>query len=196
MLSAKYSYINISSKAGKLAFVIQKNIFKKFWNRKWGFLNNSVEMPPANDTDTVLQPYQILSLSLPFNDLLRFNQKVRVIENIKSKLLTPVGLRTMPPDAETFNPVFNTSNKDNYYNGVIYPFLLLHYIMGYKSTYNKSKTAKKEAKYLLGLFEKNIKLRTIGHFPELFTPLPPYEPKGSSMFLLSLSEYLMTKHEI
>ncbi len=192
MLAAKYSHINISSKANEFSLLLKRHFFKKFWNNKYGFLNNGVDIPPADDIDNILQPYQIFALSLPFNDLLRFNQKVRVLDNIKSKLLTPVGLRSLPTDVAVYKDTEGISN----YNNAVHPFLLLNYIIGYKETYDKSKSAKKESKYLLGLYEKNIKLKAIGHFPEIFTSLPPYEAKGSSMCMLSLAEYLRVKYEL
>ncbi len=196
LFSAKYSHISLNSRTGDLSYIIRKNLYKKFWNKKGYYLNNGVEIFPSNDIDTSFRPYQIFALSFPFNDLLYFEQKRHILNQIKEKLLTPVGLRTLSPENSKFSNEFNEEEFDTYYNGINHPFLLMHYISGYRETYNKSKTARKDAKYLLSLFEKNIKIKSIGHFPEAFTALPPYENIESPMFVLSLAEYLRVKYEI
>ncbi len=198
LLSARYGEVELNSKLEKLGFDIKKFFFRKFWNKQRGYLNDCVDVPPSGEVDPALRPNQIFAISLPFDDLLKQNQKIRVLNIIKEKLLTPRGIRSLSPDEPGYTGRYegDLEKRDSaYHNGTVWGFLLGHFITAYLKTFNYSKQARREMHEILREYEKNIHEACIGNFSEIFDGDPPHYPKGCFAQAWSLAEYLRVRHE-
>ncbi|MBU1076135.1 MAG: glycogen debranching enzyme N-terminal domain-containing protein, partial [Spirochaetes bacterium] len=195
LLSAKFADIKDHTHAEEISFTIKKNFYYKFWNNEKKYMNNIIDIPPFNKNDEDLTPFQVLTMSLPFDDLIHYKTKESILIQVREKLLTPFGLRTLSPDSKNFIPNFSISQASSSHSGVIHPYLLFHYMTAHMKIHKYSKTAKKEVKYLLINYEKKLKQNNIGFFPQYVNSLPPYESSGLMDLSLSLSEYLRIRHE-
>lgn len=195
LLSAKFADIEYHTHTEELSFIIKKNFYYKFFNKEKKIFSNRIDIPPQNNKEDELTPYQIFIISLPFNDLTHYKTKINIIHSIKEKLLTPYGLRTLAADSKEFVPNYNPEQPGSAYRGVVHPYLLFHYLTAHLKINKYSKTAKKEVKYFLINFEKKLKQNNIGGFPQFINSLPPYESSGKMDSSLSLSEYLRIRYE-
>ena len=80
--------------------------------------------------DTSLRPNQVFALSLPFH-LIEGEKADAVINILRSKLYTPVGLRSLSPDDPDYKGNYggNTFMRDSaYHQGTVWSWLLGPYI--------------------------------------------------------------------
>ncbi|MEM1121782.1 MAG: amylo-alpha-1,6-glucosidase, partial [Bacteroidota bacterium] len=89
---------NVIAKAKKVAAQVKKHFVPYFYN-DCDYLNDVVQ--PNQSVDAAIRPNQIFALSLPF-DLLTKTQRKKVFQNVKEKLYTPFGLRSLNVDNEQF----------------------------------------------------------------------------------------------
>jgi len=188
IFSARFTDIDYHTKTQEYSFIIKNKFFHKFWNKEAGYLNNCVDMPPDNSIDTTLRPHQILAISLPFSDLLKYHTKSKILNIIKKKLFTFQGVRTLSPEHTLYNPVDPK-------NGGLSGFYWGQYITAFLKLNRYSKSAKREAILLIHKFEKNLKEKIIGYLSEYSYGNPPFNPLGEPASSLTLSEYTRILYE-
>lgn len=193
LLAAKFADINLHSRSDEVSFQIRKNFYLKFWNKNLNYLNAVIDIPPHNHTDDSFKPYQIFTLSFPFDDLLHTRQKFQLLHMMKEKLLTPFGLKTLSPDSPKYIKNYKAQQQESAYHGTIHPYLLAHYITGLLKMNHYSKETRDEAKYLLLNFEKKTKENIVGFFPQYVSSLPPYNSAGILDYSLSLAYYIYVR---
>ncbi len=188
ILAAKFTDIKYHTKSQEISFTIKNNFFKKFWNKDYGYLNNCIDIPPDNSVDTSLRPNQILCISLPFSDILKYKTKLQILNIIKEKLFTFKGIRTLSSE----NAGYNSSDI---YEGALSSFYWGQYITAFLKLNKYSRFAKREAKFFLHRYEKRFKEKIIGYLPEAFTGDPPFAPLGELASAISIAEYVRILYE-
>ncbi|MEO5581668.1 MAG: amylo-alpha-1,6-glucosidase, partial [Saprospiraceae bacterium] len=106
---------------------IKNNFLTHYWNEKEGYLYDFLDWHKNPNTD--LRPNQIYAASLPFS-LLNDNQTKCMIENVKTQLYTPYGLRTLNEKHIDFRGIYqgNQHQRDSaYHQGTVWPILLGEY---------------------------------------------------------------------
>jgi glycogen debranching enzyme len=111
-----------------------QSLVLRFWNPARGYLaDRLVEETPGSGrwaADWTLRPNQIFAASLPFVDL-PHEARLSVVGACRSRLLTPMGLRTLDPSDARYCPRFRGPlfERDKaYHNGTVWPWLIGPYV--------------------------------------------------------------------
>lgn len=178
---------------------IAESFVKIFWNSECGYLNDCV-----NDAgvDSTLRPNQILAVSLPHSPL-TLPQQRGVVDVVREKLLTPLGLRTLCPQAPGYcgQYVGDSTNRDRaYHHGTVWAWLIGPFIEAYLKVENaddrsggSKKLAARRAKKWLSRFDMHLDEGGIGSISEIFDGDAPHTPRGCFAQGWSVGEVLRAK---
>lgn len=126
-----------------LAEQVRASFIKFFWNEN-GYLNDVVI--PEEYVDDSIRPNQLYALSLPF-PLLETRESRQVLDCVKNKLLTPLGLRSLDPAHPDFVSVYGGDqwHRDTaYHQGTVWSFLLAEYWLAFLKMNHFSEKARAE----------------------------------------------------
>ncbi|HTB25610.1 MAG TPA: amylo-alpha-1,6-glucosidase [Puia sp.] len=154
----------------------KKSFSEKYWYAEGNYLYDNID--ESGKPDASIRPNQVFALSLPFH--LIEGEKAKAVMNIlKSKLYTPVGLRSLSPDDPNYRGNYggNTFLRDGaYHQGTVWSWLLGPYVeAGMKTAGDQFKT---EAMGIINHFTYHLKEGCIGTVSEIFDGDPPYHPRG------------------
>lgn len=194
--------VNSAKKANDHEFTEQwKNLhciipasFKKiFWDKAKGYLADNAG---TYHTDWSIRPNMIFAASLPFNPI---SEKIRqlIVELIKSKLLTPRGLRTLSPDDPDYKGFYFGNENERaraYHQGTVWPWLLGAYADAYLKIYGKSGLYHIEQLY--SGFKDTVLEHAIGSISEVYDGDPPHRGAGAISMAWSVAEILRLNHTI
>lgn len=142
--------------------------------------------------DMSLRPNIIFLVSLDHTMIDERLQK-KIVENVKEKLLTPVGIRTLSPDDPNYKGKYlGDYNKDiAYHNGTVWPWLIGPFIKAFVKVKKhedvwRDFAYKNFIKPLLGIYGPNWD----GSIHEIFDGDPIHEPRGCITQAWSVAEIL------
>jgi predicted glycogen debranching enzyme len=161
----------------ELAKKVKKSFIARYWNSS--YLNDVVQL---DDTfDARIRPNQIYAISLPYS-LLNKKQTQAVLNVVKEKLVTPLGLRTLDPEDPAFVPIYQGDpwHRDHaYHQGTVWPFLIGEYWMALMLHENHSVKAKKLVlNSMTPLLEHFYSQGALHGIAEVFDGLTPGDGKG------------------
>jgi predicted glycogen debranching enzyme len=156
--------------------LIRNSFLQNFWDPQKGYLADFVD----NDKkDWSVRPNQVIAVSLDYSPLSE-DIKKHVLEVVKRDLLTSRGLRTLSPNNENYEGIYegNQEKRDKaYHQGTVWPWLLEHFCRGYLKIYNKSGLPL--LKKIIADFEPVMSEHGIGTISEIYDGNPPHYPKGA-----------------
>ena len=159
----------------------------RFWHETRGYLYDVVDGPEGDDP--ACRPNQLLALSLEQPVLARERWKA-VVETACTKLLTPVGLRTLSPDHKDYKPAYDgdlRSRDAAYHQGTVWAWLIGPFIDAWLRTYPQDFA--RAGKFLEGL-EPHLQEACVGSISEIFDAEPPFTPRGCIAQAWSVAEVL------
>ncbi|GKS57503.1 glycogen debranching protein [Nitrospira sp.] len=162
----------------------------RFWYQEGGYLYDVVDGPQGNDS--TLRPNQLYAISLA-RGLLTFEQAHQVLEIVRAKLLTPVGLRTLSPDHPDYRGIYQGGawERDGaYHQGTVWPFLLGAFVTAWIKTYGASREVQLEARKFLEGLDAHLEQAGLGQVSEIFDAEPPHTAKGCIAQAWSVAEPL------
>lgn len=165
------------------------NFMKRFWSDRLGYLADTHD---GTSPDLSLRPNQLWAIALPYS-MVPAQESKRIIENVRTHLLTRVGLRTLAPSDTKYRPVYRGTQHERdlaYHQGTVWPWLLGIYSDALVRI-NGIEAAKAELKPLV----KNLKNHfdhegCIGHVSEVFDAEEPHIYGGAPAQAWSLAELL------
>jgi predicted glycogen debranching enzyme len=161
--------------AGK-AEQAKKSFEEKFWFAEGGYLIDVIN--PDGKPDHSIRPNQVFALSLPFH--LIDGQKGKSVMNIlRSKLYTAVGLRSLSPEDPEYKGHYGGDiflRDSAYHQGTVWSWLLGPYIEAGIKTEGESFRA--EAVETIRLFASHLNEGCIGTVSEIFDGDAPHHPRG------------------
>ena len=125
---------------------------------------------PEHAPDPAVRPNQIFAASLersPLPDRL----KPGVVDVVRDLLLTPGGLRTLPPDDPDYHPTYGGPQADRdgaYHRGTVWPWLIGPYAEAVLRAGNFSKASRADARAALAPLLDHLESAGLGQLPELF----------------------------
>ncbi len=155
---------------------VRKSFEEKFWYSGGNYLYDVIN--EEGKPDTTLRPNQIFALSLPFHLIEGENAKA-VIDIIRSKLYTPVGLRSISPDDPRYKGHYggNAFMRDAaYHQGTVWSWLLGPFVEAGMKTGGES--FKSEAVAIIDRFVYHLYEGCIGNVSEIFDGDAPHHPRG------------------
>jgi predicted glycogen debranching enzyme len=158
-----------------------------FWDEKRGYLADYVDGSYKNFD---VRPNMVFATSLPYTPLNEEKRK-KILDVVRSELLTPRGLRTLSPSHPDYQGVYygDQATRDRiYHNGSVFPWLLGHFVEGYLKIHGKSGVG--FVKTLYNGFEEVMQDYGIGTISELYDGDPPHKPGGAISQAWSVAELL------
>lgn len=180
---------------GKASFV------DRFWNEEGGGLFDVVDCDhEAGRTDDALRPNQIFAVGgLPLV-LLDDDRAASVVAAVESKLLTPLGLRSLSPDHPDYHPHYTggiLSRDGAYHQGTVWPWLIGPFVEAWLRVRDGSDDAKQEAAArFVAPLEAHLNQAGLGHISEVCDADPPHAPRGCPFQAWSLGEYLRIRRDM
>src|SRR5579863_318403 len=173
--------------AGK-AEQAKKSFHEKFWSPDGSYLTDVID--PDGKPDYRIRPNQVFALSLPFH-LVDGEKGRSVMHVLRSKLYTPVGLRSLSPEDPEYKGHYggNAFLRDSaYHQGTVWSWLLGPFIEAGMKT--GSESFKKEAVEMIIQFASHLEECCIGNVFEIFDGDASPPPRGCVAQAWSVAEIL------
>jgi predicted glycogen debranching enzyme len=154
----------------------KKSFGEKFWFAQGNYLYDTIDEDGRPDAS--LRPNQVFAVSLPFQ-LIDGEKAKAVLEILRSKLYTPVGLRSLAPDDPGYKGHYggDAFKRDAaYHQGSVWSWLLGPFVEAGMKTAGDSYKA--EAIAIIDRFAYHINEGCIGNVSEIFDGDAPHHPRG------------------
>ncbi|MEM7626611.1 MAG: amylo-alpha-1,6-glucosidase [Planctomycetota bacterium] len=172
----------------KLAAKVKRSFAKAFWSAEWDRLIDHVT--PSGNTDPSLRSNMVFACSLPHSPLPATKRRL-VLAAIRDHLLTPVGLRTLPPDDPAYHPRYGGpqfERDEAYHQGTVWPWLLGPYAEGVLRAGKFSKKSKTEAAAVLQPLLDRLTGEGLGQLHEIHDAELPHALRGCIAQAWSVAE--------
>ncbi|MGH7284131.1 MAG: amylo-alpha-1,6-glucosidase [Polyangiaceae bacterium] len=165
----------------------------RFWIEDRKYLYDVVdgfemhEGTPVNDD--AFRPNQIFAISLDYPILTKERWKP-VVDQVRERLLTPVGLRTLAPGHKDYRPKYfgDLRSRDlAYHQGTVWPWLIGPFLDAYLKVHPDDRAG---AAAMLDGLKSVLGQACIGSISEIFDAEAPYTPRGCIAQAWSVAEVL------
>jgi predicted glycogen debranching enzyme len=160
---------------------------RRFWYEKGGYLYDVVDGESGDDPS--FRPNQIFALSLDHPVLDKARWAV-VVQAVRERLLTPVGLRSLAPGEPEYKPRYfgDLRARDAaYHQGTVWAWLIGPFIDAWLRVHPGDK---KTARGFLDGFDAHLAEAGIGSISEIFDAETPFTPRGCIAQAWSVAEVL------
>jgi predicted glycogen debranching enzyme len=160
---------------------------ERFWYAEGGYLYDVIDGPQGNDT--ACRPNQVLAISLR-HPVLEQSHWGPVIDVVRQRLLTPMGLRSLAPDHPDYKPKYfgDLRARDAaYHQGTVWPWLIGPFIDAWLRVYP---TDHAKARDFLDGLVPHLGEACLGTISEIFDAEPPFTPRGCAAQAWSVAEIL------
>jgi predicted glycogen debranching enzyme len=171
---------------------------QRFWNQPAGYLFDVVDVDHIPETaDPTLRPNQILAVGgLPYA-VLDSELARSVVDVVESRLLTPLGLRTLPREDSRYVARYEggvLSRDGSYHQGTVWPWLMGPFVEAWIRVHGGDDAAREEAaRRFLEPLERHLADAGVGHISEIADAEPPHTPRGCPFQAWSVGEALRLK---
>lgn len=165
----------------------RRSFNERFWYAAGNYLYDVVD--GQNGNDSACRPNQLLSFSLT-HPVLEHNRWEPVLEVVRQKLLTPVGLRSLAPGHPDYKPTYDgdlRSRDAAYHQGTVWAWLIGPFIDAWLRVYPNDTHGRRK---LLAGFEPHLNEACIGSISEIFDAEGRYTPRGCDAQAWSVAEVL------
>lgn len=160
---------------------------QRFWNPETGWLYDVVDGEGADDPRC--RPNQVLAISLS-HAVLDERRWTDVLSAVRTRLLTPLGLRTLAPDAPGYRSHYagDLRARDGaYHQGTVWPWLIGPYV---DALLKANVDRLDEAREVLGAFVDHLSEAGVGSISEVCDAERPHVPRGCIAQAWSVAEVL------
>ncbi len=188
-LAAQLDIKKDTARYKELSELTQTSFNNKFWNPDKNCLYDFIHDTGNNDD---IRPNQIFSVSLPFA-VLNEDRHASVLDVVKTKLLTPYGLRTLAPDHPDYVDIYagDVFHRDRaYHQGIVWAWLIGPFVDAYLRVNRNSEAARAYCLELTENFMKQMNDYGLGTIAEIFDSNETHFPKGSISHATSVAEVL------
>ncbi len=160
---------------------------RRFWYAAGNYLFDVVDGEQGDDSS--LRPNQLLAFSLeyPVLDPQRWNP---VLEIVKARLLTPLGLRTLSPDHPDYKPKYfgDLRARDAaYHQGTVWAWLIGPFVDAWLRLHPDDLAG---ARSFLTGFSQHLDEACVGSISEIFDAETPFTSRGCIAQAWSVAEVL------
>jgi predicted glycogen debranching enzyme len=160
---------------------------RRFWYADGDYLYDVIE--GENGDDPACRPNQLFSISLKY-PVLDNERWGRVLDVVKDKLLTPVGLRSLAPGHPDYKSKYYgdlRSRDAAYHQGTVWGWLIGPFIDAWLKVHPEDTQG---ARRFLAGFEPHMLKGAIGTISEIFDAEAPYAQRGCVAQAWSVAEAL------
>jgi predicted glycogen debranching enzyme len=172
------------------ADLAQRSFNERFWFAGGGHLFDVVDAEGGGD-DAKCRPNQLLAIALPHPVLARERWKP-VMNVVRDRLLTPVGLRSLAQGDRDYKPRYfgDLRARDAaYHQGTVWGWLVGPFVDAWLKVYPDDIAAARRA---LDGFVPHLDEACIGSISEVFDAESPFTPRGCIAQAWSVAEVLRT----
>ncbi|MDI6851986.1 MAG: amylo-alpha-1,6-glucosidase [Deltaproteobacteria bacterium] len=172
----------------KLAARTRESFNQRFWNEDAGYLFDVVDGETGDDP--ACRPNQIFAVSLP-HAVLEEDRWQKVVDAVRERLLTPVGLRSLSPDHPDYKPNYRgdlRSRDAAYHQGTVWPWLIGPFIDAWLKIYPQDRG--KARRFLSTLMGQHLQDACVGSISEVFDAEAPFTARGCITQAWSVAEVL------
>jgi predicted glycogen debranching enzyme len=169
-----------------LAKRAQTSFNGRFWYEAGGYLYDIVDGEKGDDWS--FRPNQILAISLRY-PVLDPSRWMRVVDLVKERLGTPVGLRSLTPDHPDYRSKYFGDLRARdlaYHQGTVWAWLIGPLVDAWAKTHGDLTAARK----LLEGFAPHLAEAGVGSMSEIFDATSPFTPRGCIAQAWSVAEVL------
>jgi predicted glycogen debranching enzyme len=166
--------------------------FERFWNPATRCCFDVLDGP--NGPEATLRPNQLFAVSLPHSPLTAGQQRA-VVEVCARRLLTSLGLRTLPPDDANYHPRYNgdrVTRDTAYHQGTVWPWLIGPFVSAHFRVYGDRAAALSFLDPLL----RHLSDHGLGSLSEVADADPPHTPHACPAQAWSVAEVLRAWREL
>ena len=168
---------------------VRESFNRRFWYDEGQHLYDVVDGDDGDDP--ACRPNQVLAISLP-HPVLDRSRWSTVLETVRSRLLTPFGLRTLAPGHRRYRSRYDgdlRSRDAAYHQGTVWPWLIGSYVDAWERVHpDRAATAST----LLAAFSDHLSEAGLGTVSEIVDADPPYTPRGCIAQAWSVAELVRT----
>jgi len=159
----------------------------RFWYREGGYLYDVIDGESGDDTS--LRPNQLFAISLcyPVLDPGRWGQ---VLDTVRERLLTRVGLRTLAPGHPDYKATYDGDLRARdaaYHQGTVWPWLIGPFVDAWLRRYPEQE---KTARGFLDGLAGELNEQCVGSIGEIYDAEEPHLPRGCVAQAWSVAELL------
>jgi predicted glycogen debranching enzyme len=166
----------------------RKSFNHRFWYEKGGYLYDVIDGENTPD-DASCRPNQIFSISLDYPILDEFRW-APVLDVVKQRLLTPVGLRSLAPGERDYKPCYDGDLRARdaaYHQGTVWAWLIGPFIDAWLKVHPNDF---ERAESFLDGFRTELRQACVGSISEIFDAESPFKPRGCCAQAWSVAEVL------
>jgi predicted glycogen debranching enzyme len=159
----------------------------RFWYEAGGYLYDVVDGEQGDDP--ACRPNQLFAFSLDYEVLERTRWEP-VLDVVRRRLLTPVGLRSLAPGHPDYKPQYfgDLRARDAaYHQGTVWAWLIGPFVDAWLKVHPDDRGG---ARRLLEGFQPHLDEAGLGTISEIFDAEPPFTPRGCIAQAWSVAEVL------
>jgi predicted glycogen debranching enzyme len=171
-----------------LANRARQSFNRRFWYEEGRYLYDVVDAEGGGN-DAACRPNQIFAVSLP-HPILDQARWERVVEVVRERLLTPVGLRSLAPGHPDYKARYYGDLRARdaaYHQGTVWAWLIGPFIDAWLKVHQDDRGG---ARKLLEGFEPHLSEACIGSVSEVFDAESPFTPRACIAQAWSVAEVL------
>ncbi|HET9598966.1 MAG TPA: amylo-alpha-1,6-glucosidase [Anaeromyxobacteraceae bacterium] len=156
---------------------VRDSFNRRFWYDRGGWLYDVVDPPDVGGDDASCRPNQLLALSLP-HPVLDASRWERVVEVVREKLVTPVGLRSLSRDHPDYKRSYHGDLRTRdaaYHQGTVWSWLVGPFVDAWLRVHPGDRAGAR--RFLSGLVE-HLGDACVGSVSEVFDAEPPFAARG------------------
>jgi predicted glycogen debranching enzyme len=160
---------------------------ERFWFGEGGYLYDVVDSEQGDDPSC--RPNQLFAFSLP-HEVLDRDRWQPVLEVVRQRLLTPVGLRSLAPGHPDYKPRYfgDLRARDAaYHQGTVWAWLIGPFVDAWLKVHPDDRSG---ARSFLEGFRSQLDDAGLGTISEIFDAEPPFTPRGCIAQAWSVAEVL------
>jgi predicted glycogen debranching enzyme len=165
----------------------RRSFNERFWFEQGGYLYDVVD--GEHGDDSTCRPNQLLAFSLG-HPVLERKYWEPVLEVVRKRLLTPVGLRSLAPGSPDYKPQYYgdlRSRDAAYHQGTVWAWLIGPWVDAWLKVHPNEPARARG--FLQGLAD-HLDQACIGSLSEIFDAELPYTPRGCVAQAWSVAEFL------
>jgi predicted glycogen debranching enzyme len=172
---------------GERADRVRASFNRRFWYEAGGYLYDVIDGPDGNDLS--FRPNQVFAIGLP-NEVLASERWQTILDQVRERLLTPVGLRSLAPGSPDYKAKYfgDLRSRDAaYHQGTVWGWLIGPFIDAWLKAHPDDKATAR--KFLEGYVD-HLREACLGSVSEIFDAEKPYTPRGCIAQAWSVAEVL------
>lgn len=162
---------------------------EKFWFSQSRYLYDVIDVDGGTDRDPACRPNQLFAVSLDY-PVLNPERWAAVVEIAETKLVTPVGLRSLSPDDPNYKPIYGgdlRSRDGAYHQGTVWGWLIGPFVDAWLKVHPHDRATGRK---FLECFPEHLSQNGIGTISEVFDAREPHNAGGCIAQAWSIAEVL------